>query len=179
MRDRFSTVWAVLALGLGAIAAQAQGVGRAPDAAEIVARDLTVFPDGTGLPVGRGTARSGRGLYEARCAACHGMRGEGMPHFAALAGGRGSLHASQPLLTVGSYWPYATTVWDYTRRAMPYANPGSLSTDEVYSVVAYMLYLNDIVGLDEVLDQQSLPRVKMPNRDGFVPDSRPDVPARR
>lgn len=178
MRSLLHPVWMALAVGLWFAAAQVQGIGRVPSSAEIAARDLTVFPDGTGLPVGRGTARSGRALYETHCAACHGLRGEGKPYFAALAGGRGSLSSSQPLLTVGSYWPYASTLWDYTRRAMPYANPGALSADEVYSVVAYILHLSDIVGLDEVLDRHSLPLVKMPNRDGFVPDTRPDVPVR-
>jgi S-disulfanyl-L-cysteine oxidoreductase SoxD len=146
--------------------------GRRASAIEVAAADITVFPDGSGLPPGRGTAREGRRIYATRCAACHGEKGEGSDDFHALAGGRGSLNSALPLLTVGSYWPYATTLWDYTRRAMPYAQPGSLTTTEVYAVTAFVLYLNGIVAEDAVLDQATLPRVGMPNRDGFVPDGR-------
>lgn len=148
-------------------------VGRPASAQEIAVADITVFPDGTGLPRGSGSARQGRAVYEARCAACHGVRGEGTPNFAPLAGGRGSLGGERPLLTVGSYWPHATTLWDYTRRAMPYSQPGSLTVDEVYGVTAYVLHLSGIVAEDAVLDERSLPAVAMPNRHGFVPDGRP------
>jgi S-disulfanyl-L-cysteine oxidoreductase SoxD len=146
--------------------------GRRATPSEVAVADITVFPDGSGLPPGRATAREGRRIYEARCAACHGEKGDGSDDFHALVGGRGSLTSAQPLLTVGSYWPYATTLWDYTRRAMPYAQPGSLTTTEVYAVTAYVLHLNGIVAEDAVLDQVTLPRVRMPNRDGFVPDGR-------
>lgn len=151
------------------------GVGRPIAAHDSAAEDLTVLPDGTGLRPGRGTAKEGAVLYAAQCAACHGDHGEGRGDFPALVGGRGSLSADKPVLTVGSYWPYATTVWDYINRAMPYQNPGSLRVEEVYAVTAYVLFLNGVVGESDVLDRVSLPRVRMPNRDGFVEDQRPDV----
>lgn len=154
------------------------GVGRAPTAAELTAIDIDVLPDGRGLPPGRGTARAGRETYTSRCATCHGPTGKEGPQDI-LAGGQGSLNTSTPLKTVGSYWPFATTLWDYLRRAMPFDHPGTLTTDQVYATTAYVLFLNGIVGEDEVLDATSLPRVKMPNRDGFVGDPRPDVPARK
>jgi S-disulfanyl-L-cysteine oxidoreductase SoxD len=147
-------------------------LGKLATPAQIAAQDITVFPDGRGLPPGRGTAREGAGIYAARCAVCHGPRGEGTPNFPQLAGGRGSLTTNTPVLTVGSYWPFATTLWDYTRRAMPYLEPGSLTTSETYAVTAFVLYLNGIVDEDFVLDERTLPHVKMPNRDGFFSDPR-------
>jgi cytochrome c len=137
--------------------------------------DLTVLPDGTGLPPGQGTARQGATLYAQQCAACHGDKGEGRGDFPALAGGRGSLAGDKPVLTVGSYWPYATTLWDYINRAMPYTDAGTLSADGVYAVTAYVLYLNAIVSERKVLDRETLPRIRMPNRDGFIDGSRRDV----
>jgi cytochrome c len=150
-------------------------LGRVPTADELQARDISVFPTGAGLPQGEGSAKEGRSIYAAQCASCHGERGEGHGKNPPIAGGLGTLKGDAPLLTVGSYWPYATTVWDYINRAMPYREPGSLSSREVYSVTAYVLYLNGIVGEGEVLNAKSLPKVKMPNRDGFVPDPRPDI----
>ena len=144
------------------------GIGQAAAAQQLRAEDLTIFPDGTGLPVGRGTAKQGAHLFSQQCAACHGDHGEGRADYPALAGGRGSLAGNQPVTTVGSYWPYATTVWDYIRRAMPYPNPGSLHDDEVYALTAYVLFLNGIVQESDILDRVTLPRVRMPNRDGFV-----------
>lgn len=144
------------------------GIGRPLAAHDSSAEDHTVLPDGTGLPPGTGTAKEGALLYAAQCAACHGDHGEGRGDFPTLAGGRGSLSADKPVLTVGSYWPYATTLWDYINRAMPYQNPGSLRVEEVYAITAYVLFLNGIVGESDVLDRVSLPRVRMPNRDGFV-----------
>jgi|SRR5207244_2234401 len=152
------------------------GMGRLASAEELRAADISVAPDGSGLPPGSATAAQGRTDYETKCAACHGVRGEGSEVYPALVGGRATLTRSEPLLTVGSYWPYATTVWDYINRAMPYQNPGSLTSQEVYALTAYILFLNKIVGEHDVLDRHSLPRVRMPNRDGFVPDPRPDVP---
>ena len=96
-----------------------------------------------------------------------------------LVGGRGSLATARPLKTIGSYWPYATTVWDYVRRAMPFDHPGTLSADDVYAVTAYVLFLNGIVGEQDVIDAQSLPKIQMPNRNGFVPDPRPDIPVNK
>jgi cytochrome c len=143
----------------------------------IATLDISVLPTGEGLPDGAGTAREGAKVYAAHCAACHGDRGEGRGEFAALVGGRGTLSTDRPLLTVGSYWPTATTVFDYIRRAMPYNTPGVLTNDEVYAVTAWILEKNDILSKGTVLDERTLPKVRMPNRDGFVPDPRPDVGA--
>lgn len=144
------------------------GVGRRVSADEIAARDITVFPTGAGLPAGQGSAVDGALVYQTQCAVCHGDRGQGHGFYPPLVGGIGSLTSKAPQLTVGSYWPYATTVFDYTRRAMPYEAAGTLSANETYAVTAYLLFLNGIVGEHDVLDQDSLPRVNMPNRDGFV-----------
>ncbi len=152
------------------------GLGRPPTPEELRALDISVAPTGAGLPPGRGTARAGRARYATLCALCHGARGEGVGAFSALAGGRGTLSSARPLLTVGSYWPYATTLWDYIRRGMPYLTPGTLGTDDVYALTAFVLHLNGIVDEDAVLTETTLPRVQMPNRDGFVGDPRPDVP---
>ncbi len=144
----------------------APNLGR-PASAELVARwNLSVYPDGRGLPGGQGTAAQGRPLYQTRCAKCHGADGEGGSGGTLV--GRGSLTDAEPDQTVGNYWPYATTLFDYIRRAMPMDAPATLSDSEVYAVSAYLLYLNRIVGLDDRLDADSLPRVRMPNRDGFI-----------
>jgi hypothetical protein len=150
-------------------------LGRVPTSKELQVRDISVFPTGVGLPPGEGSAKEGRNIYVARCASCHGEHGEGHGANPRIAGGLGTLKSDAPRTTVGSYWPYATTVWDYINRAMPYQEPGSLSPHEVYSITAYVLYLSGIVGESEVLNAKSLPRVMMPNRDGFVPDPRPDT----
>jgi len=162
------------------------GIGRAPTAEEVKAWDLTIPPNGQGLPPGQGTAVLGKDVYVDRCAACHGDNG-GDPKYRALVGGRGPLTSAElsenldwllggkPVLTIGRFWPYATTLWSYINRAQPFDEPGSLTHDEVYAVTAYLLYLNGIIGEADVLDARTLPAVKMPNRDGFVPDSRPDV----
>ena len=151
------------------------GVGRSASAEEIRDANVDVAPNGAGLPAGHGTALQGRAVYRAKCAGCHGERGQGGPVYPALVGGRGTLASDQPLPTVGSYWPYATTLWDYIHRAMPYQNPGSLTSTEVYSVTAYVLFMNRIVGEHEELNDRTLPEVRMPNRNGFVPDPRPDA----
>ena len=144
-------------------------LGTPVGAAEIARWDISVPPSGAGLPAGSGTARQGEKVYEQKCVACHGANGAGKPADP-LAGGVGSLASKTPVRTVGSYWPYATTLFDYVRRAMPITNPLSLTNDEVYAVTAYVLALNGIVGEDVVMNAQSLPQVKMPNRDGFVSD---------
>lgn len=171
------SAFAFVLLGLtGAVtAAQPLGLGQPARPADLVRAAISVAPDGTGLPRGRGTAKDGRGVYDAQCAACHGAKGEGSAAFPKLVGGIGSLATAQPVGTIGSFWPYATTVWDYINRAMPYQNPGSLKADEVYGVTAYLLYLNGIVGESTELNRYSLPKVEMPNRAGFVDDARPDV----
>lgn len=146
--------------------AQSPQLGVSIDDQALDGIDLTVLPDGTGLPQGRGDARIGAALYQRHCLACHGAAGvNGIND--RLAGGHGSLDSAQPVKTVGSYWPYATTVFDFIRRAMPYAAPGSLSADEVYALTAYLLYINDVVAEDQQLDAQTLPAVVMPNRDNF------------
>jgi cytochrome c len=161
------------AASLVACAAQAPSrqpaFGAAVSAEEIARWDISIPPSGAGLPTGGGSARQGLQVYEQKCMACHGAKGAGKPADP-LAGGTGSLATKTPLRTVGSYWPYATTLFDYVRRAMPITNPLSLSDDEVYSVSAYVLFLNGIVAEDAVMNAQTLSQVKMPNRDGFVSD---------
>ena len=151
--------------------------GTAPTTAEIAAIDIDIMPDGRGLPSGRGHGVTGRIVYAEKCAACHGDNLEGNVELgaAALIGGRGSIGTPQTNKTVESFWPYATTLFDYVKRAMPFNAPGSLSDDEVYAVAAYILYRGNIIGERDVMNASSLAKVKMPNRDGFVPDPRPDV----
>jgi len=157
-------------------AAFAQTPGRRATEAEIKAMDFTVLPNGAGLPKGGGDASRGRALYEQKCQECHGTHGEGQSgKYPALVGGAGSLKSINPVKTVGSYWPYATTLFDYIRRAMPYDHPRSLSADEVYSVAAYVLFMNGIAGETQEVNEKTLPQVKMPNRNGFVADPRPDI----
>jgi hypothetical protein len=156
-------------------------LGRAPTAEEIKAWDMTIPPDGKGLPPGSGTATQGEAVYTALCESCHGEGGQnpkynpGATERTILVGGRGTLTTDKPVKTIGSYWPYATTLWSYINRAQPFDEPGSLTPDQVYAVTAYLLHLNGIIGASDVLDARTLPAVKMPNRDGFVPDRRPDV----
>jgi cytochrome c len=142
-------------------------LGEPVSGAELAGLSITIGPDGRNLPPGRGTAIDGVDLYIEKCASCHGVRGQGKTS-PALAGGAGTLAGKSPLRTVGSFWPYATTLFDYIRRAMPYDRPLSLTNEQVYQVTAYVLWLNGIVGRDEVIDARSLPEVKMPNRAGFV-----------
>ncbi len=150
------------------------GFGRVATSQEIAGENIDVHRDGTGLPPGQGSVEQGAALYAGSCAACHGERGE-KPLSSALRlmGGRGTLATPKAVETVGSYWPYATTLFDYIRRAMPFPAPQSLTPDQVYAVTAYLLFLNGIVPEGTVLDATSLPNVKMPNRDGFVSAYRP------
>lgn len=140
------------------------GEAAAPDL--LASWDTAIPPDGVGLPSGSGNTKDGRSLYQTHCLACHGAGGTGGPA-GDLVGGHGSIGGAAPRRTVGSYWPYATTLFDYIRRAMPYDRPGSLSSDEVYALVAYVLAENDIIGRNDSLDAATLPAVRMPNRDGF------------
>jgi len=149
--------------------ALADGFGRPARPDEIALWDIDVRPDGKGLPHGSGTAEQGKQIFADNCAACHGDNGVGGIKDR-LVGGRGTLASDAPLKTVGSFWPYATTLFDYVHRAMPYQAPGSLSTDETYAVVAYILSLNGIVSAQAKLDEHSLVTVRMPNRDGFIPE---------
>src|SRR5581483_9263058 len=150
------------------------GVGRTPTDDEVRQWNISVAPDGKGLPEGRGTAAEGKEMFANRCARCHGPKGEGKESVA-LAGGQGTLKSPKPLRTVGSYWPYATTVFDYISRAMPFDKPGTLGANQVYALTAQVLFLNGLVQENDVIDAKTLPQVKMPNRDGFVKDPRPDV----
>ena len=152
--------------------AQAPQFGQPIAPADIATWDISVGPDGAGLPPGRGTAIEGEAIYVAKCQACHGEKGisPSVALAGALAGGMGTLAPDKtPIKTVGSFWPYATTLFDYIRRAMPFQESKSLTADELYAVSAYILSLNGIVGSNDVIDAQSLPKVKMPNRDGFIP----------
>jgi mono/diheme cytochrome c family protein len=166
---------AIAALSSAAADPQRYQLGRHATAADIAAVGISVGPDGRGLPAGHATAHEGRPLYESTCAACHGPRGEGNATYPPLVGGTGTLTNAQPILTIGSYWPYATTVWDYINRAMPYQNPGTLTTQQVYALTAYLLYLDGIVGERQSIDQNTLSKVLMPNRNRFTVDPRPDV----
>ena len=150
----------------------ADAIGTPVSDADIAAWNIDVAPDGQGLPPGSGDVAMGGKVFAAKCAACHGAKGEGLIGDQ-LIGGQGTLTSANPKRTVGSYWPYATTLFDYIRRAMPYNAPQSLSADEVYAVSAWILNQNGIVPDDVRLDAHSLASVRMPNRDGFVPDPRP------
>ena len=172
---RHSALVLVLATAIP-LAAQSPrfGVGRPPTPEEIRDLGAAIAPDGGGLPEGSGTVAAGREVFAAECSRCHGPKAEGDVG-PVLVGGQGTLRTARPLKTVGSFWPYATTLWDYINRAMPFDKPGLLKPPQVYAVVAYILNLNGIIGDAAVMDAQSLPKVRMPNRDGFVADPRPDV----
>ena len=174
-----SRLLSAVVLVFGAAAASlaqspAYGVGRTPTLEEIRSWDIAVGPAGLELPAGRGTAVDGRQVYDTSCARCHGATGTEGPNDV-LKGGAGTLTAGEPLKTVGSYWSHATTLWDYVNRAMPFDRPMTLPADQVYGAVAYVLFINGIIGEKDVLDRTTLPRIRMPNRDAFTPDPRPDV----
>ncbi len=157
------------------------GIGQAATPEMIAGWDIDVRPDGSGLPPGRGSAAEGEALYEEQCAACHGVFGYGEGRYPALVGSSPEevkqelARGGRPEKTVGSYWPYASTLFDYIRRAMPFGNGQSLTPDQTYAVTAYVLHLNEIIGQEAVLDAESLPRIVMPNLPQFVDDPRPDV----
>jgi cytochrome c len=154
----------------GELAASAAEFGRPATRGEVRLWDIDVRPDGTGLPDGSGSVARGRQVYEENCAACHGDRGQGGVADR-LVGGQGSLASARPVKTVGSFWPYATTLFDYVRRAMPYPAPQTLSDSDNYAVVAFILSLNEILPPDATLNRANLPSIRMPNREGFVPDA--------
>ena len=151
------------------------GIGRAASSEEIAGWDIAVRGDGHNLPPGSGTAKAGEELYVTHCAACHGDFGEGLERWPALMGGRGSLRSDQPKRSIGSFWQHAPSVFDYIRRAIPYAAPQSLSNDEYYAITAYVLFLNELIGEEDKMDAASLSKLAMPNRDGFVLEARPDT----
>lgn len=153
------------------------GLGRTPQPERLAALDIDVDTTGHGLPVGSGTATEGATVFAAQCASCHGARGEGVAPVPPLVGrtpnvGYDFASADRAPRTIGNYWPYATTVFDYVRRAMPLNTPGSLTANETYAVVAWLLQQNDIIAADAVLDATTLPKVTMPARGIFVPDDR-------
>jgi S-disulfanyl-L-cysteine oxidoreductase SoxD len=167
-------------LSVGAVAtmlalpavAQTYGLGRTALPEEVAAWNLDVYPDGTGLPDGQGDAIVGEEIFAAKCAACHGDFAEGIGNWPKLAGGMDTLDHEDPLKTVGSYWPYLSTSFDYIRRSMPYGNAGTLTADETYAIVAYILYSNDLIEDDFVLSKDTFLDVEMPNADGFILDNR-------
>lgn len=151
--------------------------GRLAMPEEVAAWDIDVRPDGVGLPEGSASAAGGEELFYERCAVCHGEFGEGVDRWPVLMGGFDTLTDDRPEKTVGSYWPYTSTLWDYIHRAMPFGEAQSLTDEEVYAVALYVLYLNDLVDFDTIYDQDSFAAIKMPNVDGFfMPDPRPDTP---
>jgi len=156
------------------------GYGKIASPDEIAGWDIDVRgSDGVGLPAGKGSVDKGADVFAEQCAACHGTFGEGEGRFPKLAGGAGTLKDDRPELTVGSYWPFAPTLWDYINRAMPMQAPHSLSADDVYALTAYILNLNNIVPNEFVADRDTLPKIKMPNRDSFIwTDPRPDTKAK-
>jgi len=158
-----------VAAALLVLPAYAFDFGRPASSDEIKRWDIDVQPDGKGLPDGSGTVAHGKEVFAENCAACHGDNGQGGIKDR-LVGGQGTLASDKPIKTVGSFWPYATTLFDYIHRAMPYQAPGSLSVDDYYALTAYVLSLNGILAPDGKLDKETLPKVKMPNRDGFIPD---------
>lgn len=157
-----------------AIKPESLGIGRAATPAEIKAWDIDVRPDGHGLPEGKGSVKDGEKLYIEKCASCHGDFGEGAARWPYLIG-KGKLSDDDPKKSIGSYWPYATTVFDYVKRAMPFGDAQSLTDDQTYAITAYLLHVNDLLPETAVLDRAGLLAIKMPNAAGFVADPRPDV----
>jgi len=167
-RAPFVTLTLTFTLALSSIAAfgQAPNLGQPISPAEIAVWDLSVLPDGTGLPSGSGTPAEGARIYTAKCSACHGENGKGGPN-AALIGG-GPIKDMESQKTIANFWPFATTVFDYIRRAMPWGKPKSLTNEEVYALTAYILSINKLIGENDTMNAQTLPKVRMPNRDGFI-----------
>lgn len=170
-RDLLALSALIAGLGLPA-AAQTLGLGRTALPEEIAAWDVSVLPDGTGLRPGQGSVLDGEDLWVANCAMCHGEFGEGAGAWPPIAGGGGTLRAERPLKTVGSYWPYLSTVYDYIHRSMPFGNAQTLSVDDTYAITAYILYSNDLVDEDFVLSHENFTEVTLPNADGFYTDDR-------
>ena len=172
---RWATLIAVVLGLLAPVHAQSPyGIGRPATSAEIAGWNIDIGRDGTNLPPGSGSVAHGHEVFDQQCVACHGEKGEGGVGDR-LVGGQGTIATSKPIKTVGSFWPYAPTLFDYIRRAMPQNAPQSLSNDEVYAVSAYILHLNDLLPADATLDARTLSAIKMPNRGMFTGDPRPDV----
>jgi S-disulfanyl-L-cysteine oxidoreductase SoxD len=162
---RFAVALAII-LSSSAALAQTPNLGKPISPAEIAAWDINVLPDGTGLPPGSGTPAEGARVYAAKCAACHGANAKGGVN-AALVGGD-PIKNMESVKTIANFWPFATTLFDYVRRAMPWRQPRSLSNEEVYAVTAYIFSLNKLIGENDTMNAQTLPKVRMPNRDGFI-----------
>jgi cytochrome c len=152
-----------------------KNVGRAPTADEIRAWDTAVGPAGKELPPGNGTAKEGSAIFAEKCVVCHGPGGQGSQLAPRLVGGKGTLTTPQPVLTVGSYWAFATTIFDFIYKAMPRGQEGSLKPDQAYALTAFLLYKNDIIKETDTIDAKTLPAIKMPNRDGFIPPQLEDI----
>lgn len=151
-------------------------LGTPATAEQVAAWDIDVRPDGKGAPVGSGTAEEGEEVFADLCAACHGDFGEGVDRWPVLSGGHDTLDSHDPVKTIGSYWPYASTAYDYIYRAMPFGDSQSLTADETYAIVAYLLYMNDVIDEDFAVSNENIGTIEMPNRDGFfMPDPRPDA----
>lgn len=167
---------ASLMAGSSALAADRPfNLGTVATAEQVAGWDIDVRPDGKGAPIGAGTAYDGEEVYAERCASCHGDFGEGVDRWPVLAGGFDTLSSHDPVKTVGSYWPYASTAYDYIYRAMPFGESQSLTFDETYAIVAYLLYMNDIIDEEFVVSNENIGTIEMPNRGGFaMPDPRPD-----
>ena len=175
--SRFLKATAMGLILAGGLAEAGQlGLGRPATEAEIAAWDIDIRPDGAGLPEGRGDVFTGEELFAEQCAACHGDFGEGVDRWPVLAGGEGTLASDDPVKTVGSYWPYLSTVWDYVHRAMPFGNAQSLTDDEVYAITAYILYANDLVDDDFELSHENFAETRLPNEANFVMDDRTESP---
>ena len=166
-----------LCLSLAVPAAQAEhlGLGRAATPEEIAKWDIDVRPDGTGLPAGQGDVETGDAIFAAQCASCHGVFGEGAGRWPVLAGGFDTLTDQRPVKTIGSYWPYLSTVWDYINRAMPFGAAQTLEPDEIYAITAYLMYLNNEVDDDFVLSSDNFTKQVLPNQDAFFFDNRPET----
>ena len=166
-----AAVWLAFGLAAGAASAEGPNLGKPIDAAEIAAWDISIQPDGTGLPPGGGKAADGARIYADKCAQCHGPDGKGgvagvftVP----LVGGDPITDIAASMKRIANFWPYSTTVFDYTRRSMPWQQPMTLANDEVYALTAYILALNKLIGENDTMNAQTLPKVRMPNRDGFI-----------
>ncbi|MBY8977678.1 cytochrome c [Rhodobacteraceae bacterium NNCM2] len=174
--SRFLEAALALFLLAGTAEAGPLGLGRAATPEEIAAWDIDVRPDGAGLPEGRGDVATGEEIFAEKCAYCHGDFGEGVDRWPVLAGGQGTLTSERPVKTIGSYWPYLSTVWDYVNRAMPFGEAQSLSHDEVYAITAYLLYANDLVDDEFELSRENFTEVRLPNEENFFADDRTESP---
>ena len=172
MRANYLTtlIWVALVMGCTAnktSSTQYNNLGKPISEAQIAAWNIDIAPNGDGLPIGSATARQGEKVYQEKCAACHGNQGQG--GVANRLVGGGALNTDKPIKTVGSFWPYTTTLFDYTRRSMPHSQPQSLTNNEIYGTTAYILYMHKIISIDDEMNAKTLPLVRMPNRDGFIP----------